>query len=72
MEVTKQEKLEGKQKLCQEWFDGELSYEDLKLMEKEAVKEESFELAEVIKSAIDWIDKLRGKVNKTTADIGGF
>ena len=59
MTTTDQEKHEGKQKLIQEWFDGELSLEDLRFMEKEAVREESYVLAEVVKSAIDWINDLK-------------
>ena len=54
----KEQMKEGKQKLIQDWFDGETSYQELQLMEQEAIKEESYELAQVMKSAIDWIDNL--------------
>ncbi len=56
---SKQDEKIGKQHLIQRVFDGELSILDLYKMEKEAVKEESYELAEVVKSAIDWINNTK-------------
>jgi hypothetical protein len=49
---------QSKEELIQGWYDGEITFQEIKELEQQAVKDQGYEIAEVVKEVIDIINKI--------------
>jgi hypothetical protein len=49
---------QSKEELIQGWYDGEITFQEIKELEQQAVKDQEYEIAEVVKEVIDIINKI--------------